>query len=51
MNSYEGGLAEQSVTHFYAGADTTPKRQEVGKKSTKGGTKVACKKKSGKGKK
>jgi len=35
METYEGGLAEQSVTHFYGGASSTPKRQMAQKKKRK----------------
>ena len=43
MNSYSGGLAEQSTTHFYGGTESTPKRQQLVKEKPK----MACKKKSG----
>lgn len=43
MNSYEGGLAQQSTTHFYGGAISTPKKQQL----TKEKPKMACKKKPG----
>jgi len=40
-NTYEGGLAEQSVKHYYAGSTETPKRQSY----MKGKKKMSCKKK------
>ena len=29
METYDGGLAAQSVKHFYGGAGSTPKQQKV----------------------
>lgn len=39
MNTYGEGLAAQSVKHYYAGAEPTPKKQ-----STTKGSMMACKK-------
>lgn len=55
-NTYTGGLAEQSVQHYYGGSESTPsakKEYTSRKKSCKGGSgKMSCKKKTGgKGKK
>ena len=35
METYDGGLASQSVKHFYGGVMSTPKRQSAKKKKCK----------------
>lgn len=41
-NTYEGGLAQQSVKHFYAGSTATPKRQTLKKKKKSKKCKTKC---------